>query len=146
MSLFYQWTMHFSCVFVLISGTGESMHRPLRSRFFFLWSLIAFLWVFPVSFQSQQSQVLWDLISTVLNPKARMPIVTWIPTQIPLLLWEWLCTFEVVPDCEGPQLGYVFFLSRGEFLPLPLLSVLSLVMGVPFIQFPALSHRKLLHR
>ena len=74
-SLFCQWTLHFSGVFVLVSGMGESVHGPFKSRFFFLWSLMVFLGVFPIGFQSQQSHVLWDLISTMLNSKVVMSVV-----------------------------------------------------------------------
>ena len=47
----------------------------------------------------------------------------------------------IVPGCEALQLEWVFLCSRRVFLPLPLLSVLSLVVGVLFIQFPDLSQR-----
>ena len=51
---------------------------------------------------------------------------------------SWLC---------GPMARVVvFFLSRPVFLPLPPLSVLSLVVEVLFKQFPDLCQRKLFHR
>ena len=67
--------MHFSCVFMLVSGMGESVHGPFKSGFFFLGSLIVFLGIFHVGLQSQQSQVLWDFVWVVLSLKADIPIV-----------------------------------------------------------------------
>lgn len=50
------------------------------------------------------------------------------------------------PGCEVLWVECVFFLSRKVFLPLLPLSVLSLVVGVLFIQFLVLSQRELFYR
>ena len=63
----------------------------------------------------------------------------------PLLLWGKLRTFEIVPNHEAPRLGCGFFFSRALSLPLPPISVLSLVVEALFIQFPDLSQRELFY-
>lgn len=70
---FYQRTMHFYfwCFYV---GFHNGCVGPLRAGFFPL-KFDSFSGGILFGVQSQQSQLLWDLISVVLNPKARIPIV-----------------------------------------------------------------------
>lgn len=51
------------------------MHGPFKCGFFFLSSSIIVQEVFPIGFQSWQSQVLWDVFSVVLDVKVGMLIV-----------------------------------------------------------------------
>ena len=67
--------MQFSCLSLLVSASGESMHGPFKCGFFFLSSSIIVQEVFPIGFQSWQSQVLWDVFSVVLDVKVGMLIV-----------------------------------------------------------------------
>lgn len=64
----------------------------------------------------------------------------------PLLQEKLLVPLRLLPAVKHCGWNAFFSLSRGIFLSLPLLSVLSLLVGVLLIQLPVLSQRKLFHR
>ena len=76
------------------------------------------------------------LVSVVLNSKAAYCGKALLRSPAPPGEASYLRT---APGREAPQLEGVFPSAEGVFLPLPPLSVLSLVVGVLFIQVPALS-------
>ena len=124
--------MQFSiCCFSAGLQSSESVCGPFKSRFSFPWSSIVFLGVFSISFQSL---VFWDLISLVLDLKAglfNVELKSPTPPGKALYLSDWS------QPCST--------MAR-VCLPLPPISVLSLVVEVFSIQFPSLSKRKLFHR
>ena len=93
--------------------------------------MIALLGVFPVAMNSNQSQIM-TLVSIVLRLKDAYAVMH--PCSGPLLIQGRPQTLGMLLSCcEVPRLKGGFFLSRKEFLLLPLQSALSLVVRVLFV-------------